>query len=388
MTYTSEDGIDAGDGARLLRIEDVPTEPWVGMLTERDLFLQPAWMRVGHGTYGGGLVDARVALVERHGTVVAGTVAWLFDQDCTEDFCRPDVLMEIDPALGAPLFPTVLAGGWYDSRIVHRPGEGLPGDAEAVLRAFEEWGRANGAASICWPSVDDREKDLALLLQSSGYVRFPLTPRWALEGPWIDLDDYANRLRRKGRAAVRIERRKVREAGITCRTIPLTRELARPLVELAEKNVERHGGTVDIDAYVEWVAALADIPGSEAHLAERDGRVLGCIVSSTFAGRVYALFPGFDYDQIEGLPLYFALCYYHMVEHAVANGLHAVEYGPAADDAKRFRGCVAYEQGLWIRGLNRDSAALLAELGQRAERATEPAVELGQRAEPAAGRDR
>jgi predicted N-acyltransferase len=188
-----------------------------------------------------------------------------------------------------------------------------------------------------------------------------------LEGPWTGLDDYVGRLGRKRRQAVRTEWRRVHEAGITCRSVPLTRELARPLVELAERNVERHGGTVDLDAYTEWVAALVDIPGTEAHLAERDGEILGCIVSSTFAGRLYALFPGFDYARTEGLPLYFALCYYHLVEHAVATGLHAVEYGPAADEAKRLRGCVAYDQGLWIRGLDPASRDLVTELRRRAD---------------------
>lgn len=373
MTNTSEERIGVyDDGARLLRIEDVPADSWTGLLGERDLFLLPGWLRVGHGTYGGGLRDARVALVERNGTAVAGTGGWIFGQDCTEDLCRPDVLMDLAPERGAALFPTVLAGGWYDSRVAHRTGECLPNDIEAVVHALEDWGRAEGAASVCWPGVDDREKELILLLQDLGYTRFPLTPRWALEGPWTGLDDYLSRLRRKFRTVVRAELRKVAEAGITCRTVPLTRELARPLVELAEENVERHGGTVDLDSYTEWVAALADVPGSEAHLAEQDGRLVGCLVSSTYAGRIYALFPGFDYARITGVPLYFVLCYYRMVEHAVANGLHAVEYGPAADEAKRNRGCVAYSQGLWIRGLNPHSAALVAELQQGAPERSAP----------------
>lgn len=158
----------------------------------------------------------------------------------------------------------------------------------------------------------------------------------------------------------------MRDAGITCRTVPLTPSLARPLVELAEANVTRHGGHVDLDRYADWVADLVGIPGShaEAHLAERDGRIVGCIVSSTYAGRLYALFPGFDYEQTAGVPVYFELAYYHLVEHAVAHGYHAIEYGPAADEAKRHRGCVAYEQSLWIRGGTPQARRLLEEFGE------------------------
>lgn len=93
------------------------------------------------------------------------------------------------------------------------------------------------------------------------------------------------------------------------------------------------------------------------------------MVSSTYAGRVYALFPGFDYEQIAGLPVYFELAYYHLVEHAATHGYHAVEYGPAADEAKNLRGCVAHRQALWIRGLDPAAERLVAELA--AEAATE-----------------
>ncbi len=359
---------EPADRARLLRIEDVPPSSWLPLLGERDLFLLPGWMAVGPGTYGGGLHDARAALVERDGTAVAGTAGWLFGQACTEDLCRPDVLLEIPARRGAPLFPTVLAGGWYDSRVAHRPGDGAPAELAAVVDALEDWGAAEGAGSACWPSVDDRERELVAVLADRGYRRFPLTPRWALEGPWTGFDDYLGRMSSKRRISVRGERRRVREAGITCRTVPLTRELARPLVELAEENVTRHGGRVDLDRYAEWVAALTGIEDgrAEAHLAERDGRILGCVVSSTYAGRVYALFPGFDYARITGLPVYFELAYYHLVEHAAAHGFHAVEYGPAADEAKNLRGCVAHRQALWIRGLDPRAERLVAELSAEA----------------------
>ncbi|MDH6223818.1 MULTISPECIES: GNAT family N-acetyltransferase [Streptomyces] len=355
---------DQAAAARLLRIEDVPADSWLPLLGERDLFLLPGWMEVGPGTYGGGLRDARAALAERDGTAVAGTAGWLFDGECTEDLCRPDVLMEIPAQRGAPLFPTLLAGGWYDSRVAHRPGDGAPADLAAVVDALEGWGASEGAASVCWPSVDEREKELIALLNERGYRRFPLSPRWALEGPWAGFDDYLKQITSKRRVSVRSERRRVRDAGITCRTVPLTRELARPLVELAEENVTRHGGRVDLDRYAEWVAALTGITDgrAEAHLAERDGRIVGCVVSSTYAGRVYALFPGFDYEQIAGLPVYFELAYYHLVEHAAAHGFHAVEYGPAADEAKHHRGCVAYRQALWIRGLTPQAERLLTEV--------------------------
>ncbi|MFF7587936.1 GNAT family N-acetyltransferase [Kitasatospora purpeofusca] len=366
--------------AELLRIEEVPARSWTTLLGERDLFLLPGWMEVGPGTYGGGLRDARAALVDRDGTAVAGTAGWLFGRDCTEDLCRPDVLLEIPEPRGAPLFPTLLAGGWYDSRVAHRPGGAGPAELAAVVDSLAEWGRSEGAASVCWPSVDERERDLVALLAERGYRRFPLTPRWALEGPWTGFDDYLDRMTSKRRVSVRSERRRVRAAGITCRTVPLTRELARPLVELAEENVTRHGGRVDLDRYADWVAALTGIEDgrAEAHLAERDGRILGCVVSSTYAGRVYALFPGFDYEQIAGLPVYFELAYYHLVEHAAAHGYHAVEYGPAADEAKNLRGCVAHRQALWIRGLDPAAERLVAELAAEATAvAAGPAVATG-----------
>jgi uncharacterized protein len=153
----------------------------------------------------------------------------------------------------------------------------------------------------------------------------------------------------------------VAEAGVTCRSVPLTKAMAGELVDLAAENVRRHGGEVDAQSYTEWVAALADIPAgaARAHLAERAGRVVGCVVSSTYAGRLYGLFPGFSYKDIAGLPVYFALAYYHLVAFAAEHGISAIEYGPTADAAKRGRGCIAYGQGLWIKGLCPESSALL-----------------------------
>jgi uncharacterized protein len=188
-----------------------------------------------------------------------------------------------------------------------------------------------------------------------------------LEGPWASFEDYLARLPSHRRISIRREEREVAEAGVRCRAEPLTANLAKHLVVLAGQNVARHDGVLDVDAYTQWVAALANnrqAPAT-AHLAERDGAIVGCVVCSSFSGRIYALFPGFDYEAIAGVPVYFALAYYHLVRHAVQMGLHAIEYGPAADQAKRLRGCVRYEQALWIRGVTPDARRVLADAEAR-----------------------
>jgi uncharacterized protein len=357
--------VTAGTGAaRVVDIAALPAGAWTELLTDRDLFLLPGWMRVGPGTYGGGMRQSCAVLAELGGGLVAGTGAWVFDQECTEDLCRPDALMELDPVEGKALFPTVLAGGWYDSRVAHPAGGAAAGDLLAVVAAIEEWGAAQHAATVCWPSVDEREQDLSAILAARGYLKWPLPPRWALEGPWASLDDYFSRLPSKRRISAKHERRVVQDAGITFRDVPLDAGMTAQIVALAHETVTRYGGVVDTRSYAEWVAALAGIPGGQAHVhyAERGGKVVGCVVSSTFAGRTYGLFPGFDYAAISGLPVYFALAYYHLVEFAISNGSRAIEYGPSADEAKRGRGCVAYRQGLWIKGLVPEAAACLTEL--------------------------
>jgi phosphoserine aminotransferase len=99
-----------------------------------------------------------------------------------------------------------------------------------------------------------------------------------------------------------------------------------------------------------------------AHLARKDGEILGCLVSSTFDGRVYAMFSGFEYERIAGVPIYFALVYYHMVQFACEVGARSIEFGAAADEAKKLRGCVGYDQSLWIRGLIDTAERAIAEV--------------------------
>jgi uncharacterized protein len=80
--------------ATLTDIAALPERDWMRLLSDRDLFLLPGWMRVGPGTYGGGLRGSCAVTVGRDGRVVCGTGAWVFGQECTEDLCRPDVLLE------------------------------------------------------------------------------------------------------------------------------------------------------------------------------------------------------------------------------------------------------------------------------------------------------
>lgn len=190
--------------ARLLSLSDVPTGDWTALLGERDLFLLPGWLQVGPGTYGGGLRAAQAALLDRGGSLVAGTAGWLFGSDCTEDLCRPDVLMGLPSDRGEGLFPTLLAGGWYDSRVAHCT-ETTSAEVAAVIDALERWASTQSAASVCWPSVDVRETTLMRLLEERGYLRFPLTPRWSLEGPWAGFDDYLAKLRSSRRVSVRAQ---------------------------------------------------------------------------------------------------------------------------------------------------------------------------------------
>jgi uncharacterized protein len=165
-------------GVHLLEVAGVPQREWLVLLGERDLFLVPEWLRVGPGTYGGGLRASQAVLLSGTGGPVAATASWMFDQTCTEDLCRPDVLMDLPAADGSALFPTALCGGWYDTRVVARPRRPpTPADMESILTALERWALTQGATSVCWPSVDRRERDLTAALQARGYVSFPLAPR-------------------------------------------------------------------------------------------------------------------------------------------------------------------------------------------------------------------
>lgn len=339
---------------------DRPGEGWVDLLTEQDLFITPDWIDVGPGEYGGGLLDMTVATVHDSSGVVAGAAAWMFDQSCSETLCRPDLLMPVEPARSSVLFPVVLAGGWYDSRV---QGVVDRSTCELILSALEHWGRERGAGSICWSGVAVAEQTLAESLAGRGYRQSPLTPRWALEGPWRDLDDYLAQLPSRRRNSVRREIRQVAEAGISCHTRPLTLDDLGEAMPLVEQNVLRYDGQVDLARYQEWVGRLVGRTEvfPEIHVAERAGRMVGCVVTSRFRGRMYALFPGFDYQEIEEVPVYFVLAYYHLVTHASAHGLHAIEYGPEADDAKRRRGCTASDQSLWIKPLGPEAAVVIDE---------------------------
>lgn len=90
-------------------------------------------------------------------------------------------------------------------------------------------------------------------------------------------------------------------------------------------------------------------PDALAATARLDGEIIGFALIVVHHDRWFAHRAGFDYAAQRGLPLYFELLYYHLVEAAARAGATVIHYGTGSGPAKASRGCLGSRQYAYLR---------------------------------------
>lgn len=344
------------------RAADLPRQAWDALTRPSDVFLTTRWLDVVESTAG---VPMTYLWVEREGVPVAGLATALATSSVPWALGRPDVVLhnsaEADLAgaagylAGLPaesvssLMPSLVAGGRHlgNTRVLYGP-QVTTGDLVALVEAAESRARHAGAASVAFLYLDENDRLLADVLAARGYASYTSGRYSSLHIPSDGFDGYLASLPRKRRVSIGAERRKLRGADTSVTVESLdSADLAR-FAELEAELLRKYGIDWRFDQSLPQLRQVRDCFGDDAFaiVARGDGQIRGFGLILRHNGHWYARQTGYDYayQRKSGLPLYFELIYYRLVEEAAAAGVTTIHYGLGSEETKRSRGCAATDQ--------------------------------------------
>jgi len=207
----------------------------------------------------------------------------------------------------------------------------------ALIAAALEAARGFSSLHILFPSAAEG----ALLRGAGMLLRRTVQFHWRNDG-YADFEGFLARLTHRRRKAIRQERRRVREAGITFRWLR-GGEIERAHWEFFERCYRRTYAAHRSTAYLNREFFLRIGAALPQHtlmiLAERGGRPVAAALDLVADGALYGRYWG----AIEHVPLlHFEACYYQAIEFAIAQRLERIE-GGAQGEHKMFRGLMPVE---------------------------------------------
>lgn len=330
----------AGEARTQLRyhegIEEIPAPDWDALLAGDQPFLRHAWFaaleatsRVGAGT---GWQPAHATLWENDRLLAAMPLylkqhsmgEYVFDWSWAEAYARH----------GLDYYPKWLAAVPFTPV----PGQRVIGrDAparHALLRAVLDTARASGLSSL--HMLFAAEDEIRAAAAAGCMLRQTIQFHWQNRG-YTDFEGFLAALDRDRRKKIRQERRRVREAGVSLRTLEgasigpadwafFTRSYERTYA------LHHSAPYLDLAFFTRIGRELA------AHcvllVASRDGRD----IAASLLLRDHAALYGRYWGALEDIScLHFEACYYAPIEYAISHGLARFE-GGAQGEHKLARG--------------------------------------------------
>jgi predicted N-acyltransferase len=212
-------------------------------------------------------------------------------------------------------------------------------DAErrVLIGAALEIAKDTSSLHVLFP----RAEEARLLEQHGMLLRRTVQFHWRNDA-YADFEGFLARLSHARRKNIRQERRKLREAGVSCRWLE-GRAIERRHWEFFNRcyrnTYAAHRSTpyLSLDFFLRLGATLS--PHAAMVIAERAGHP---IASALFLADRTTLY-GRYWGATEHLPLlHFECCYYQAIEYAIARGLQVFE-GGAQGEHKLFRGLLPTE---------------------------------------------
>jgi predicted N-acyltransferase len=351
-----------GDDSELLvreRLADVPAAGWDGLVRHDDLYLSHRWLGVVEQTArtsmrylvleqaGGPAAAMTTALATPEVPWVSGRIDHLLTEAVRNGATGAAELLAGLPGGAGALLPSMHCGGRHvgRSRVLHVDGPDLAArsDVERLVEAAERLAVEANAVSVSFPYVDEQDTTLNNVLRERGYRCF-LSGRYH----WLPIggDGFAAYLRslpRTRRNAVLRDRRKVADAGLAVTVEPLTESVVDRLAELEVALLAKYGLSWPVERSADALRTAAAEFGDDASvvLGRAGGDVRGFALLLRHRDQWYLRQCGFDYAYLGKVPLYFELIFYHLVAHAPAVGVSAIQYGVGSEAAKVSRGCHA-----------------------------------------------
>jgi len=323
----------------LSTIHDVTAAEWDRLVGDDDPFVEHAFLSTleDSGSVGGesGWQPRHLTLWEEERLVGAAPMyrkthsygEFIFDWAWADAAARTGI--EYFPKL-VSMVPVTPATG---RRLLWAPEQDRAVVCEHLMNASVDLAREEGASSVHWLFL--RDEELALTVESQGFMRrLSQQFHWHNDG-YSDFDDYLRSFRSSMRKQVRRERRRALGAGLEL-GVDTGKELSeadwQALYVMYRVGCARYGSP---DYLTEKFFVLAK--ERLAHrivvaTARRDGE----IVAASIAFEKGACLFGRYWGCLEDLDcMHFELCYYRLIERAITKGMSRFEAGAQGEHKLR-----------------------------------------------------
>ncbi|MFG2308754.1 GNAT family N-acetyltransferase [Streptomyces sp. NPDC048566] len=346
------------------RAADLPRPAWDRLAGPDGAYLATRWLDVAEDT--SGAVMRYLTLTDDEG-LAGGLATAVADADAPWLAGRTDTVLRRSAQEGLPgarelaaslptdlttaLLPGLVCGGRHLGRTTLLDRDGRGGTGERLVSAAEELAEQEGLRSVAFLHVDEHDTSLRGLLTRRGYRFFHSEDYHWLPVPRGGFPEYAAGFSAHRRRRIGAERRAVRDAGVRITTAPLDPADIPRCAELETTLLGKYGMTAwtpERSAAILRRAHAACGPDALAATARLDGDVIGFALILVHRDRWFAHRAGFDYAAQRGLPLYFELLFYHLVEAAARAGAAVIHYGTGSGSAKSSRGCLGSAQYTYL----------------------------------------
>jgi predicted N-acyltransferase len=370
--------------AVLSGVTEVPAADWDALVDDDDPFLEHAFLAAleRSGSVGPGTGWEPRILVARQGEELVGAVPLYLKDDSMGEFIWDFAWAHGSHSAGIPYYPKLVAAIPFTPASSHRlmvhPRANRAHVARVLAKGLRHVADETEASSI--HVLFCLEEELAELAPEGFVARASYQFHWTNRSspyPSFDsFDDYLGEFRSRMRKQVRHERAVVDDYGLRIVTLPgneLDDRAWHALDRFYRSTVDRFGNMAALPP-----AFFAEIRRTHADrllavLAYRGDEPIAATTNFARGSRVCGRYWG----SVRHLPmLHFELCFYRLIEHAIANRLGTFE-GGAGGEQKLARGLLPRRtfSAHWIR--HRGLAHAVADYIAREARAVEAEMREG-----------
>ena len=339
----------------LSRVTEVSATDWDALVDDNDPFLEHAFLAAleRSGSVGSGSGWEPHLLVARQGGQLVGAVPLYLKDDSMGEFIWDFAWAHGSHSAGIPYYPKLVAAVPFTPAASHRlmvhPEVERARVVRALAKGLRDVAEETDASSI--HVLFCREEELAELAPEGFAARASHQFHWTnRSSPYQSFDDYLGEFRSRARKQVRHERAVVDDYGLRIFTLPgneLDDRAWDALDHFYRSTVDRYGNVASLTP-----AFFAELRRTHADrllavLAYRGAEPIAGTINFVRGNRMYGRYWG----SASHLPmLHFELCFYRLIEHAIANRLGTFE-GGAGGEQKLARGLLPQRtfSAHWIR---------------------------------------
>lgn len=371
---SAKDPAEAITVSVLAEVAVVPAEAWDAMVDDDDPFLEHAFLVAleRSGSVGPGTGWEPRILVAHQGPHLVGAVPLYLKFDSMGEFIWDFAWAHGALTAGIRYFPKLVAAVPFTPAAGHRLLVHPRADRGLVVRALvlamrklaDECGASSIHVLFC------REDELHELTQAGFIARASYQFHWSNRRPvpYHDFDDFLDSYRSRNRKQVRRERSLVSDLGlrvVTSAGSDLDDKAWSALYRFYRSTVDRYGNIASLTP-----SFFAEIRRRHADrllavLAYQGVEPVAGTINFVRGGRLFGRYWG---SEVHEPMLHFELCFYRLIEYAIANGLRTFE-GGAGGEHKLKRGFLPRRthSAHWIRhrGLARAVADYIDLEGQQ-----------------------